>query len=126
MICIMTKDIDYAEKLYREIRPESSELSVRRFRVKAESHLSKDYSGSRLLRLEGLEGCPCHPTIEVVDYDSERFGTEVNYAVIVNDGHGGVRFDSDELLMYNAFTRDPAGVESRKKEIKNKSLGAKS
>ena len=125
MIVIVTKDIDYAEKLYREIRPDATELSVKRFRRKAESHLSKDYSGSRLLKPEGLEGCPCHPAIEVIDYDDCKLGTEVNYAVIVDDGNGGVRFDSDELLMYNAFTRDPVGVADRKRVIREKLTGAK-
>ena len=125
MIGIITSDIDYAERLYREIRPDTTDLAIKRFRRKAESHLSKDYSGSRLLKTEGLEGCPCHPAIEVIDHDDDRLGTEVNYAVIVDDGNGGVRFDSDELLMYNAFTRDPVGVASRKQEIINRKLEQK-
>ena len=125
MISILTADADYALRIYCELRPDLTELAKKRFRSKVAAHLGRDYSGARLLRSEGLDGCRAVPAIELIDYDDESLGVEVNHAVIVDDGKGGIRFDSDELLMYNTFTRDPVGVASRKQEIINRKLEQK-
>ena len=117
MISILTADLEYAQKIFSEIKPEASDMARKGFRTKAKAHLSRDYSDARGLKVFGLEGCKCHSAIELVDFEDE-LGTEVNWAVIVDDKKGGLRFDSSELLLYNAFTKDIEGRKSRQEEIK--------
>ena len=117
MISILTADLDYAAKIHSEMHPEASSMASKGFRTKAKAHLSRDYSEARGLKVFGLEGCTCRPAVELIDYEDE-LGTEVSWAVIVDDGKGGLRFDSSELLLYNAFTRDMEGRKERQEQIK--------
>ncbi len=123
MFSVLTKDLDYAVQIFKELKPDASKMAVSGFRTKAKNHLKKDYSGARGLKVFGLSGCKCVPALELLDYECDELGVEVEYAVIVDDKKGGLRFDSSELLMYNTFTRDMAGIKARHKQLQKQHAG---
>ena len=98
-------------------------MSISGFKTKARNHLKRDYSDARGLKVFGCEGCRTVPAVELLDYEDD-FGVEVAFAVIVDDGKGGLRFDSSELLLYNTFCRDMSGIEQRKQKLHNQRAGA--
>ena len=123
MFSVLTADLDYAIKVFKELKPDASPMSISGFKTKARNHLKRDYSDARGLKVFGYEGCKTVPAIELLDYEGE-LGVEVAFAVIVDDGKGGLRFDSSELLLYNTFCRDMSGIEQRKQELHNQRVGA--
>ena len=123
MFSVLTRDLDYAVQVFKELRPDASDMAVSGFKTKAKNHLKKDYSDARGLKVFGLSGCKCVPALELLDYECDELGVEVEYAVIVDDGKGGLRFDSSELLLYNTFTRDMVGIKARHKKLQKRYTG---
>ncbi len=120
---VETFNADEAAETFREARPDATERSVNIFRGKAERHLSKDYKGSRGLKLLGLGDNDCDSSVVMwVDADG-IFDTM--WCVTVYDGNDAECFDSDEALGYNGFLKQQPFVSARKAEINKKHLEEK-